>query len=149
VSYDGAHHHLSAACTNPVPLGDLPILIGGVGRKTLALVAEHAGWWNVPVHRLDALEAMRDQAGSARVSVQVMVSLVPPGGDPEAIHGAATRRFADAARSGSMVMGDADRVADAFRGLADRGVERVYAWFADFAPAETLRAFAAVISAVA
>jgi alkanesulfonate monooxygenase SsuD/methylene tetrahydromethanopterin reductase-like flavin-dependent oxidoreductase (luciferase family) len=149
VSYDGVHHHLTDACTNPTPLGDIPIVIGGVGRKTLALVAAHADWWNVPVHRLDALDSMRDQAGSAKLSVQVMVSFVPPGGDPEAIHGAATRRFSHAARSGAMVVGDADQVAEAFRGFADRGVERVYAWFADFAPPETLQAFAPVIAATA
>jgi alkanesulfonate monooxygenase SsuD/methylene tetrahydromethanopterin reductase-like flavin-dependent oxidoreductase (luciferase family) len=149
VSFQGAYHRLDGACANPPPLGMIPIVIGGVGPRTVDLVAEHAEWWNVPVHRLDALEEMRARAGAARVSVQVMVSFVPPGGDADSLHALALRRFGYNARSGGMVMGDAEEVTVAFRGFAERGVERVYAWFADFAPPATLEAFAPVIAALA
>jgi alkanesulfonate monooxygenase SsuD/methylene tetrahydromethanopterin reductase-like flavin-dependent oxidoreductase (luciferase family) len=124
-------------------------VIGGVGPKTLALVAEHADWWNVPLHRLGDLDTMRERAGDAKVSVQTMVSFVPPGGDADAIHAAASRRFAHAAGNGAMVMGGADDSAAALRAFADRGVERVYLWFADFAAPDTLLAFAPVIDAIA
>jgi alkanesulfonate monooxygenase SsuD/methylene tetrahydromethanopterin reductase-like flavin-dependent oxidoreductase (luciferase family) len=148
VSYEGVHHHLAEACTNPQPLGEIPIVIGGVGPKTLGLVARHATWWNVPVHRLGALDEMRERTGAARVSVQVMVSFVAPGGDADTVHAAAMRRFPYATRKGAMVMGDAGATVDALRAYAERGVERVYAWFADFAPPATLEAFAPVIAAL-
>lgn len=49
----------------------------------------------------------------------------------------ATRRF------GAMqpVIGTGPELADHFGRLGDRGVERVYAWFCDFAPPDTLAAF--------
>ena len=148
VSYRGEFHRLDEACTNPVPLGRIPVVIGGVGPRTLDLVSEHADWWNVPVHRLGDLDTMRDRAGSARVSAQMMVSFVPPGADAAAVNDAAARRFPHAASNGAMAMGDAAAVTDAFGALADRGVERLYAWFADFAPPSTLEAFAPVVAAL-
>ncbi len=148
VSYDGSCHRLVDACANPTPLDRIPILIGGVGPRTLSLVAEHADWWNIPVHRLGALDTMREQAGDARVSVQVMVSFAPQGSDAEAMHAASRRRFAHSAQNGSMVIGGVEEVAATFQGYADRGVERIYAWFTDFAAPDTLAAFAPVVAAV-
>ena len=37
--------------------------------------------------------------------------------------------------------GDADELIDHFAGLAARGVERCYVWFADFAAPDSLHAF--------
>jgi probable F420-dependent oxidoreductase len=48
---------------NPPPVGDLPILIGGSGRKvTLRLVAEHASMWNSfgPPENFAALNSVLD-----------------------------------------------------------------------------------------
>ena len=39
------------------------------------------------------------------------------------------------------VIGSAAELVDYFGSLAERGVERVYVWFSDFAPPETLSAF--------
>ena len=46
------------------------------------------------------------------------------------------------------MVGTVDEVAEHFRGLAERGVERTYAWFTDFAPPDTLRRFGAVVDAL-
>ena len=43
--------------------------------------------------------------------------------------------------AGGLVTGDAAELVDHFGALADRGIERTYVWFADFAPPETLAAF--------
>jgi hypothetical protein len=42
-----------------------------------------------------------------------------------------------------LVTGDAARLVDHFAALHDRGVERFYTWFSDFADPETLAAFGA------
>src|SRR3954468_23538633 len=81
VNYDGEFHQLHGARQQPLPLAHIPIVIGGIGRKTLALVREYADWWNVHIGQLDKIDELRDQAGSARVSIQQMVALVPRGGD--------------------------------------------------------------------
>lgn len=146
VSYDGHYHQLIDASTLPTPIDRIPVLIGGVGPRTLGLVRRHADWWNIPLHRLADLEVMREKAGDAKVSVQIMVAFVPPGGDRDAIVGAASKRFGYAVDK-AMVIGDAQEVVDAFGQLAERGVERTYCWFTDFAAPATLEAFGEVIAA--
>ena len=56
VSYEGRFFQLHEARQRPVPTGPIPIVVGGAGSRTLALVREHADWWNVPVHMLDRLD---------------------------------------------------------------------------------------------
>jgi alkanesulfonate monooxygenase SsuD/methylene tetrahydromethanopterin reductase-like flavin-dependent oxidoreductase (luciferase family) len=140
VDYEGEHFSLRGAVLQPTPVRDarIPIVIGGAGRKTMELVAAHADWWNVHVSILDKFDEMRPLAGSARASLQVQIAFVGPGRERERddIDTAARRRF-----WGSHVLGDASELVDYFGALAGRGVERVYVWFTDFAPAETLEAF--------
>ena len=93
LDYEGEWFQLVAARQMPMPLAKIPIVIGGTGPKTMALVAEHADWWNVPIHQLDRLDEMRERAGDARVSVQRMYAFVPEGADRAAIEEAARRRF--------------------------------------------------------
>jgi alkanesulfonate monooxygenase SsuD/methylene tetrahydromethanopterin reductase-like flavin-dependent oxidoreductase (luciferase family) len=149
VSYDGRYFRLKDARQRPVPTRPIPIVIGGAGPRTLALVREHAGWWNVPVHSLDRLDEGRAEVGDARVSLQTMVALVPS----EAERGKVTELFAR--RFGAWTLGDAAAVGtvpelvDHFAKLRARGVERCYVWFADFAPPETLARFGQVMEAVA
>jgi alkanesulfonate monooxygenase SsuD/methylene tetrahydromethanopterin reductase-like flavin-dependent oxidoreductase (luciferase family) len=144
VDHDGAFHHLRGARQLPAPIGKIPIVIGGTGPKTLALVSEYADWWNVPVTHLDLLERSRSQAGDARVSVQQLVAYVGRGADRDAVAAQAARRFGAIAPP---VTGTAAELVDYFGRLADQGIERVYAWFADFAPPETLAAFGAEVIA--
>ena len=140
VDYEGEHFSLRGAVLQPTPLRDgrIPIVIGGAGRRTMELVAAHADWWNVHVSILDRFDEMRPLAGRARASLQVQVAFVGPGRESERedIDTAARRRF-----WGGHVLGNASELVDYFGALAERGVERAYVWFTDFAPADTLEAF--------
>jgi alkanesulfonate monooxygenase SsuD/methylene tetrahydromethanopterin reductase-like flavin-dependent oxidoreductase (luciferase family) len=130
---------LWAGGQQPTPLDRIPIVIGGVGARTLELVAEHADWWNLPIHALDRLEELRPSAGPARLSVQQMVAFVPSEADRSRVTELAQRRFGG--MGGGLVIGQADELVEHFTHAARRGVERVYTWFADFADPETLAAF--------
>jgi alkanesulfonate monooxygenase SsuD/methylene tetrahydromethanopterin reductase-like flavin-dependent oxidoreductase (luciferase family) len=144
--YDGQYFHLEGARQVPVPIGKIPILIGGTGKRTMELVAAHADWWNVPIHQLDRLDEMRSSAGTARVSVQQMFAFVPEGVDRAEIEEPARRRFG----YHNLVVGGRAEMIDHFSAMRERGVERFYVWFADFAAPTTLEAFGAeVISSFA
>jgi alkanesulfonate monooxygenase SsuD/methylene tetrahydromethanopterin reductase-like flavin-dependent oxidoreductase (luciferase family) len=136
LDYQGEHFTLRGAQQQPGPLTKIPIVIGGAGKGTMRLVAEHADWWNVHVGIIDKLEEMRPLSGTARCSLQVQVALVPPSGSREEIARAAHRRFGPAP-----IVGTASELVDIFGSLSERGVERVYVWFCDFAPPLTLAAF--------
>jgi hypothetical protein len=106
----------------------------------MELVAEHADWWNVPIHQLDRLDEMRSRAGDARVSVQRMYAFVPEGADRASVEEPARRRFGQ-----NLVVGGRDELLEHFHAMGERGVERFYVWFADFAPVATLEAFGAEV----
>ena len=144
VDYDGAFHHLRGAAQVPGPIGRIPVVIGGTGPKTLALVREHADWWNVPTTHLALLDRSRSLAVDARVSIQQMVAYVGRGADRDAVAAEAARRFGAIAPP---VTGTAAELVDHFGRLADQGIERVYAWFSDFAPPDTLARFGAEVIA--
>jgi alkanesulfonate monooxygenase SsuD/methylene tetrahydromethanopterin reductase-like flavin-dependent oxidoreductase (luciferase family) len=142
VDFQGEHHRLSGASQAPRPLDRIPIVIGGAGPRTLALVREFADWCNLDTRYGDRLEgdnyqAFRAQIGDARISVQQMIAYVPEGADRQAIAEAAARRFGHS----TPVVGGGGELADHFGRLAERGVERVYTWFCYFAPPETLAGF--------
>jgi alkanesulfonate monooxygenase SsuD/methylene tetrahydromethanopterin reductase-like flavin-dependent oxidoreductase (luciferase family) len=146
VTFQGEYHRLAGASQAPGPLGRIPIVIGGAGPKTLALVREFADWCNLDVRHVDKLapdrfQDFRDQIGEARISIQQMVAYVPDGADRQAVADAAMRRFGGS----SPVVGSGPELADHFASLAERGVERIYAWFCDFAPPETLAGFGAEV----
>jgi alkanesulfonate monooxygenase SsuD/methylene tetrahydromethanopterin reductase-like flavin-dependent oxidoreductase (luciferase family) len=136
VDYEGEHFTLHDAQQVPGPVGHIPIVIGGAGRGTMQLVAAHADWWNVHTHIVDKLDEMRPLAGTARCSLQVQVAFVPPAGPRDEIEKTARRRFGSTPR-----VGTAPELVDFFGSLRERGVERIYAWFCDFAAPETLAAF--------
>jgi len=137
VDYDGRYHRLHGARQAPLPLGHIPIVIGGTGPRTLALVREHADWWNVHVGQIARLDELRSQVGDARVSIQQMVALVGRAGDRDAVTSLATKRFGFS----RPVIGSSAELVDHYGRLADRGIERVYAWFCDFGPPATLAEF--------
>jgi alkanesulfonate monooxygenase SsuD/methylene tetrahydromethanopterin reductase-like flavin-dependent oxidoreductase (luciferase family) len=145
VNFQGQYFTLNDALQNPTPLGQIPIVIGGTGPLTMQMVARHATWWNVPVHQLKRLDTMRDRAGNAKVSVQRMVSFVGDGADRSAVEALARRRFGH--MGGGLVVGDAAEMRNHFAEEAERGVERSYVWFADFADPGTLAEFGATVIA--
>ncbi len=137
VDFAGEYHRLEGARQEPRPLGRIPVVIGGTGPKTLALVRDFADWWNVHVGMLDKVQELRSEVGDARVSIQQMVALVPPGGDRVEITATAQRRFGYSAP----VIGTGPELVEHYNRLAEQGIERVYTWFCDFAPPETLATF--------
>jgi alkanesulfonate monooxygenase SsuD/methylene tetrahydromethanopterin reductase-like flavin-dependent oxidoreductase (luciferase family) len=137
VDYDGHHHQLRGARQVPVPVGRIPIVIGGVGKRTLELVRDFADWWNVHVGDVHRLDELRAEAGSARVSIQQVVAHVPRSADRDEVAGLAARRFG----WGNPVIGTGPELAEHFAALADRGVERVYVWFTDFGDPDGLLEF--------
>jgi alkanesulfonate monooxygenase SsuD/methylene tetrahydromethanopterin reductase-like flavin-dependent oxidoreductase (luciferase family) len=137
LDFDGGYYQMAGARQEPRPLGHIPIVIGGTGPKTLALVRDFADWWNVHVGHLHRVDELRPQVGDARVSIQQMIAVVPDGADREAITEVAMRRFGYS----NPVIGSAAELVDHYGRLAEQGIERVYAWFCDFAPPDTLAAF--------
>jgi alkanesulfonate monooxygenase SsuD/methylene tetrahydromethanopterin reductase-like flavin-dependent oxidoreductase (luciferase family) len=136
VDYRGEHFTLQGAQQLPTPLGHIPVVIGGAGKRTMELVAAHADWWNVHTGILDKLDTMREHAGRARCSAQVQMAFVPSEDRRDEVVETARRRFGP-----NILSGSGPELVDHFGSLAERGVERVYAWFCDFAPPETLAAF--------
>ena len=65
-----------------------------------------------------------------------------PGDDREEVAALAHRRFGP-----SPAVGTGPELGEHFAALADRGFERIYAWFCDFAQPETLATFGAEVIA--
>jgi len=145
VDYSGEFFKLHAARQLPVPLTFIPILIGGAGRRTLELVAAHADVWNLPAGSVPSLDELRPYAGDAKVSVQQLIALVPSEAARDQVTQTALRRYGW--MGDGLVIGDPDEITARFADMRDRGVERVYAWFADFAVPETLTLFGARVIA--
>jgi alkanesulfonate monooxygenase SsuD/methylene tetrahydromethanopterin reductase-like flavin-dependent oxidoreductase (luciferase family) len=139
VTYNGKHHNLAEAQQNPPPLGRIPIVIGGAGKKTLALVARYADWWNLAAPMIDRVDELRDQIGNAGISVQEQTTFIPSEAEREAITETAMRRF------GSMgsgpTIGNGAELRDHFGAKVEKGITRFYVWFTDFAKPETIEAF--------
>ncbi len=143
VDFAGEFHTLRGAQQQPTPTRPIPVVIGGSGPKTMALVAEHADWWNCPMYGLDRLAELRALAGWARPSVQQMVTFVPDTADAaerDTIEAKANQRFGWAGDA-ALAAGSAPELIDHFGELEAAGIERVYVWFTDFAPTETINAF--------
>lgn len=140
VDHVGPTIRLTAARQLPVPVrGRIPLVLGGTSPGMLRLVRDYADWWNVPPGDLHRLEELRASVGDRpRVSALEMYALVPPG-DGGSTESLARRRFGHL--GAALVVGEAGQLRDHLRRLAERGVERVYAWFADFAEPSTLERF--------
>ncbi len=123
----------------PAPTSRIPIVIGGSGPATMALVRRYADWWNLPANQLDRLPRLRSSAGRARASTQQLVGFVGRRADPDRVREVSRRRFGYLA--GGLVCGNAEELIAHFAAAAEQGVERFYIWFTDFAHPETLAEF--------
>ena len=147
VDHHDEHFTLTGARQRPVPNPEIPVTIGGVGRRTLELVRAHADWWNLPINELGRLKELRGHAGEARVSVQTMVALVPDESARAEVTALVERRFGSSRIGQGVVIGTAPELTAYFRDLRTEGIDRFYVWFADFAPISTLQSFSDVIAA--
>lgn len=105
----------------------------------MELVAAHADWWNVHtgiLEKLNELDDLRSRSGNARASLQAYVLYLHPGDDREEVTATAQRRFGP-----NLIIGTGPELVERFAALMDRGFERIYAWFCDFAQPRTLTAF--------
>jgi alkanesulfonate monooxygenase SsuD/methylene tetrahydromethanopterin reductase-like flavin-dependent oxidoreductase (luciferase family) len=123
-------------------LGKIPIVIGGSGPKTLALVREFADWWNLDTRYIDKLKGdkfqeLTSQIGKARVSIQQMAAYVAPKADRAAITEVSMRRFGHS----RPLIATGPEMLDHFSREAERGIERVYLWTCDFAQPDSLAGF--------
>jgi alkanesulfonate monooxygenase SsuD/methylene tetrahydromethanopterin reductase-like flavin-dependent oxidoreductase (luciferase family) len=142
VDYDGKFRHLHRAQQLPVPTRRIPIVIGGTGPRMMELVSRHADWWNLPSDKADRLEELRPLAKPARVSVQHIVGYVPAGGDRDEIAAVAQRRFGWL-KDAALAFGTGPELVEHFARWRERGVERFYTWFTDFASLDTIAGFGA------
>ncbi|ABW12341.1 luciferase family protein [Parafrankia sp. EAN1pec] len=145
VSFRGRYHALHDVTARPAPIAPISITIGGTGPRTLELVAEYADWWNIQIGRLAEIDRLRPRAGKARVSLQQLVTLVPDEADRDEVVRTARRRFGGLGATDGLVAGTPTELAAHFRRLGDRGIERCYTWFTDFAQTSTLAAFGEVV----
>ena len=109
----------------------------------MELVARHADWWNLPGNIADKLDELRPAAGSARASLQTIVAYVDDEARREEIITTGKRRFGWAASGPAFAAGSAPELIEHFSALGKQGVERVYAWFTDFATVDTIAGFGA------
>ena len=137
VTYAGEHITLTAAQQQPTPLGHIPITIGGSGKRTLEMVRLHADWCNLPVNKIDQADEVRAKVGDARLSTQNRVTYLAPGADHDEVEALALRRFGRVGR----VTGTGPELVEQFGALHDRGIDRFYGWFTDFATPDTLAGF--------
>ena len=139
VTYKGKFHELREAHQTPTPLGKIPIVIGGARKKTLALVAQHADWWNLPAPAVDRVDELRDQIGAAGISIQQQVTFIPDEEQRASITETATRRFGG--MGSGPTIGNGEELRTYFSGKISQGIDRFYVWFTDFAKPETVQAF--------
>ncbi|WP_433710416.1 LLM class flavin-dependent oxidoreductase [Nocardia sp. CA-084685] len=127
----------------PPPSTPIPIVIGGTSAPMLDLVRGYAAWWNLPAPQLNRLAELLPEIGSARVSIQQMVGFVGHNRDAGEVRAQSSRRFGHMGEG--LVAGDAAQLVAHFGDLVERGVERFYVWFTDFAAPRTLAEFGATV----
>ena len=135
ISYHGKYYSLHDARQDPRPLTKIPIVIGGGGKRTRALVAEHADWWNLRTTDLPHLEAGREEIGQARLSIIELVDLRLP---EDVGRGAGSQ--GNPLLAAANVIGSPSQLIEHFQNRRNMGFERAYVWLVGSGP-EAITAF--------
>ena len=136
-SLDGRWYRVHAAINSPVPIGRIPVMIGGAGeRKTLRMVAQYADESNIICavedipRKLDALAGHCEQLGRDRSEITVSYQTSCCIADS---HEQAVREFDDyvarqpeaEARRGTGIVGSPDEVAERYAELLATGIDGI------------------------
>ncbi len=135
IDYQGTYFSLRGARQDPSPLTKIPIVIGGGGKRTRALVAEHADWWNLRTTDLHHLEAGREEVGKARLSIIELVGLLV-----EADSGPRVSAPDNQLLEAAGLIGSSEQLVEHFEKRREQGFERAYIWLVGSGP-ETISAF--------
>lgn len=142
VSYQGTYYSLRGAHQDPRPTIKIPIIIGGGGKRTRSLVAEHADWWNLRANELHQLEVGRSEIGHARLSIIELVGLQ--------LHDVVDHRHdlhENPLLASGAKIGSPPELIEHFNDRIASGFERAYVWLVGAGP-DTITAFGqTVISA--
>ncbi len=136
LDYEGEHFRLTARSSSPV--------LSGRSRSSSAAPAREPCGWSPPMRTGGTCTSASstswtrcDRSPAQRaVRYRCRSPSFLPRADREDIERTAHRRFGP-----TPIVGTATELVDYFGSLCARGIERVYVWFCDFAPPDTLSAF--------
>jgi alkanesulfonate monooxygenase SsuD/methylene tetrahydromethanopterin reductase-like flavin-dependent oxidoreductase (luciferase family) len=147
-AYDGVRVDLPETTCYPRPLGTLPVIVGGVGRRTLRIAATLGDAANVPSGRpaLDEhVATLRGLSETVRITV---LDLPTVGTDREDAWARVERlrgRTAAAAYAQRTHAGTVADQRDRWGGLAELGVDTVFLGIADLEGAEDVERIAGLV----
>jgi alkanesulfonate monooxygenase SsuD/methylene tetrahydromethanopterin reductase-like flavin-dependent oxidoreductase (luciferase family)/predicted kinase len=145
--YDGQRVSLPETTSYPRPLGDLPVIVGGTGRRTLRIAATLGDAANVPSTRPaldDHVATLRRHSETVRITV---LDLPTVGTDREDAWARVERlrgRTPAAAYARRTHAGTAAEQRDRWGGLAELGVDTVFLGVADLAGPDDVERLAAL-----
>ena len=148
-AYAGARVNLPETTCYPRPVGQLPVIVGGTGRRTLRIAATLGDAANVPSARpaLDEhVATLRRHSESVRITV---LDLPTVGSDREDAWARVERlrgRTTAAAYAKRTHAGTAADQRDRWGGLADLGVDAVFVGLADLDGPEDIERIAGLVT---
>jgi alkanesulfonate monooxygenase SsuD/methylene tetrahydromethanopterin reductase-like flavin-dependent oxidoreductase (luciferase family) len=133
-AYDGARVRLPETTCYPRPVGDIPVIVGGTGKRTLRIAATLGDAANVPSARPaldDHVATLRRHSETVRITV---LDLPTVGRDREDTWTRVERlrgRTAATAYAERTHAGTAAEQRDRWGGLAELGVDTIFLGLAD------------------
>ena len=144
-AYDGARASLPETTCYPRPVGDIPVIVGGTGKRTLRIAAHLGDAANVPSARpqLDEhIATLRRHSETVQVTVLDLPTVGTDRDDAWARVDRLRGRTAAAAYAQRTHAGTATDQRDRWGGLAELGVDTVFLGIADLEGPEDLERLA-------